>query len=215
MNNIIQYKKYNRRKGDVMEPGVLVHKLENEPAKDYTISQSEDLAREVLKSCEFDNISGATPIVKIATNFGFLCLQADNIPDDISGNIFVGEPTRDVYNNDKVIIVGSNEEYNHQRFIIAHELAHYFLDYIGDPKYTDRNLLFSKTYPKNNHSSEEEVRADRFAAELLMPSELFLKTYIKAMEIYDYNKKNVISYLSTFFKTKRSSIERRINEVIS
>ena len=52
----------------------------------------------------------------------------------------------------------------------------------GSPEFKNPNLLFSKTYPKINHSSDEEIRADRFAAELLMPSELFLRKYIKAME---------------------------------
>ena len=76
-------------------------------------------------------------------------------------------------------------------------------------------MLFSKTYPKINHSSDEEIRADRFAAELLMPSELFLRKYIKAMEASDFNKKYIVSYLATFFKTKKSSIIKRIDEVIS
>lgn len=212
---IVNINDYRWRSDDMSTKAeVLVRELSSNPAKKYTIEQTEQLARRVLCDCEFNNIIGATPIVKIANCFGFSCLKAENMPDDISGNIFIGGTTKSVYNTDKVIIVGNNEEYAHQRFIIAHELAHYFIDYIGSTEFKNPNLLFSKTYPKINHSSDEEIRADRFAAEILMPSELFLKKYIKAMEASDFNKKYTISYLATFFKTKKSSVQRRIDEVI-
>jgi len=215
MNNIIKFENYNLEKGAIMETKVeiLEKKLFSNSSKLYTIEQTEQLARDVLCACEFNDIIGATPIIKIANYFGFSCLKANNMPDNISGNIFVGGTTKSIYNTDKVIIVGSDEEYAHQRFIIAHELGHYLIDYIGSPESENPSLLFTKTYPKVNHCSEKEIRADRFAAELLMPSKLFTKQYIKAAEASDFNKKYIVSYLSTFFKTKKSSIERRINEV--
>lgn len=198
-----------------MKVEAIINKLNSNSAKNYSIKQTEELAKQILQDCGFDHVVGATPIIKIANTFGFLCLKAENIPKDISGNIFVGGTTKDIYNSDKVIIVGCDEAYEHQRFIIAHELAHYLLDYLGSPESKNPKLLFSKTYPKTNHCSNEEIRADRFAAELLMPAKLFLKQYVKAMEVSDFNKKYTVSYLATFFKTKRSSIERRIDEVIS
>lgn len=193
----------------------LIDKLNNEPVKNYTISNAECLARDVLKIAGYANISGPIPIVNIAKKFGFLCLQAKDMPDDISGNIFIGGNTRKIYNSDKVIIVGCFEEKEHQRFIIAHELAHYLMDYIGSAASQNTDSLFSKAYLKQNHDTGEEIRADRFAAELLMPTELFLKQYAKAMERSNYNKSYTLSYLSTFFKTKKTSIEKRIDEVLS
>ena len=53
------------------------------------------------------------------------------------------------------------------------------MDYIGNPDYDDKSILFSKIYPKINHDSPEEIRADRFAAELLMPKKVFLAEYVK------------------------------------
>lgn len=47
-----------------------------------------------------------------------------------------------------------------------------------------------------------------------MPAKEFARQYIKAMEVSDYNKRYAVAYLSNFFRTKRSSIERRIEEVI-
>lgn len=197
-----------------MEFDALVHDLHENPVKDSTTEEAEELARKVLKAWRLDNVNGAVPIVKIANGFGFSCHKAENIPEDISRNIFVGGTTKEAYGNDKVIIVGSSEEYEHQRFIIAHELGHYLIDYIGSPESKDPGMLFSRAYPKQNHQSDEELRADRFAAELLMPSKIFLRQYVRAMEAFDYNKKYAISHLSTYFKTSKSSIRRRIEELI-
>ncbi len=47
-----------------------------------------------------------------------------------------------------------------------------------------------------------------------MPAEKFCKYYIKAMKISSFNERYTIAYLSNYFETKKSSIERRINEVI-
>lgn len=209
MNNITILRKHDWTKGDA-----LVQDLYMNPAKGCTTEEAEELAEKVLKAWRLDNANCAIPIVKIANGFGFACHKAENIPEDISGNIFVGGTTKEVYGNDKVIIVGSSEAYEHQRFIIAHELGHYLIDYIGSSESKDSGILFSRTYPKQNHQSDEECRADRFAAELLMPSKIFLRQYVRAMEAFDYNKKYVISHLSAYFKTKKSSIQRRIDELI-
>lgn len=157
---------------------------------------------------------GAIPIIKIANNFGFATYKAKDIPSDISGKIFVGGNTEKDYNNDKVIIVGANEVFPHQRFILAHELAHYLLDYVGSDENNNKNHAFSKIYPKINHDSIEEIRADRFAAELLMPKKIFLSQYIKAMKKSDYSKAYTITYLSELFKVKESCINRRLQEVL-
>lgn len=101
---------------------------------------------------------GAIPIIKIANNFGFATYKAKDIPSDISGKIFVGGNTEKDYNNNKVIIVGTNEVFPHQRFILAHELAHYLLDYVGSDENNNKNHAFSKTYPKINHDSRNKSR---------------------------------------------------------
>ena len=190
----------------------LVVELQNNPGNKFNINDAEKLAERVLTIAGHE--VGTTPIIDIAKKFGFTTFVERNMPEDISGNIFVGGTTRDVYGTDKVIVVGEQEEYAHQRFIVAHELAHYLMDYLGGEDSTNPGILFSKTYPKHNHHSTEEIRADRFAAELLMPTKLFYRQYLKAMEASDYNIRYTISYLSNYFKTKKTSIERRIDEVI-
>ena len=219
MGDIILFSLSCARKKGIGERGYfmyeeLVSQLRENPANLYTVKEAEKLADRVLEQGGYEDVVGATPIVKIAEQFGFTTYKERTLPEDVSGNIYVGGTTRDIYNTDKVIVVGEDEEYFHQRFIIAHELAHYLMDYLGSDKSQNQSILFSRAYPKSNHDSEVEIRADRFAAELLMPAKEFARQYIKAMEAYDYNKRYAMAYLSDFFKTKKSSIERRIEEVI-
>lgn len=191
----------------------LVSRLESAPARKYVVREAEILADEILKIYGYVGKSAPTPIVRIAHDFGFATYKAEDIPEDISGNIFIGGTTKEDYGTDKVIIVGEDEPLPHQRFIVAHELAHYLMDYIGNEEYQKDGTIFSRTYPKVNHDSPEEIRADRFAAELLMPKKVFLAEYVKAMKLSDYSKEYTIPYLAKLFNTKESCIQRRIREV--
>lgn len=192
----------------------LVSGLKSAPARKYVVREAENLADKVLKISGHVGKSAPTPIIRIAKDFGFATYKAKDIPDDISGNIFVGGTTKAGYGTDKVIIVGEDEPLPHQRFIVAHELAHYLMDYIGNEDYIGTEVTFSRTYPKVSHDSPEEIRADRFAAELLMPKKVFLAEYVRAMKRSDYSREYTIPYLAQLFITKESCIKRRIQEVL-
>ena len=57
-------------------------------------------------------------------------------------------------------------------FSIAHELGHLFLHYITDEDWAEKkNVVFQR----NGKSSKQELEANEFAAELLMPEEMFLE----------------------------------------
>lgn len=212
-SNPLGYKgAYLEREKDMYEE--LIKNLNENWSREFSISEAERLADNVLECGKYFDISGPMPIVKIAKAFGFAVFKEKKRDDNASGNIFIGGTTKKIYDHDKVIVVGDDEEYYYQRFIIAHELAHYLMDYIGSDIARDPTRLFSEVYIRNNHSAAKEVRADRFAAELLMPAKVFLARYCKAMENSYYNRLYTITYLSELFEIKKSCIERRIQEVI-
>lgn len=192
----------------------LIQNLENKRDATYTIPEVEHLADSILIENNPAELVAPTPIVKIVSDFGFKAFKIENLGEDVSGNIYIGGTTEKVFHHDKVIVVQAKEELYHQRFIIAHELGHYLLDYIGNPTFEDPKKLFSKTYIKADHESSEEILADRFAAELLMPARLFLQKYLNIM---NYSKQDIdytITYLSTYFEVKKGSVKKRIREVI-
>lgn len=211
----------NKAKSTKLDPTIkekyqnLVSSLQSTPATDYTIREAEELADIVLSIDGYLDIQAPPPIVNITQDFGFSVFSQPNMNPNESGNIYIGGTTAEVYNHDKVIIAGKQEEYFQQRFIVAHELGHYLMDYLSNPEYTNNpRRLFFKPYFKQNHNSKEELRINRFAAELLMPARLFSAMYIRAVERY-YNRCYTIAYLSSFFKVRKSCVEKRILEIMN
>lgn len=212
MNNIIIFFKYNRGENNMRFEELLknlrVNKINNH---EYSLSEIDDVAKTILSEIDYYPKEGATPIVRIAKDFDFKTYK-ETLPNNLSGDIYINGDTAKEYNHDKVILVNKNEELFHQRFVIAHELAHYLFDFIGNPYYQDISIKFSDTYYKNKHETLQEKRANRFAASILMPRELFIKQYNYIKSI-DSNRIFVITYLSRFFETSIDSIEKRILEV--
>lgn len=218
MGSIVSYarlagKKKAPKRDEIMY-GKLVDRLRENPATKYTIAEAENLADEVLKIGGYDDQNHSMPVIDIAKDFGFTTFRIKHMPTNSSGNIFVGGTTKDIYGTDRVIIIDNDEEFYHQRFIIAHELGHYLMDYVGNPVYSDIRKVFTCNYPKTNHVSENEQRSDRFAAELLMPAKAFYREYIRGMNVFYGDMKYIVEYLSSHFETKKSSIKRRIQELI-
>lgn len=177
----------------------------------YSISGAEELADSVLRASGYGK-SGAVPIVRLVKKLAFSPFQEDLSGKDYAGDILIGGETKKQYGADKVILADKNDPLYHQRFVIAHELGHYFMDYYQNGK-DDPNKQFSMAYKNGDHSDDfEEVRADRFAAQLLMPKKQFLEQYNIAVRKKN-DRRYVIPYLSAYFKTKESSIVKRFKEL--
>lgn len=181
----------------------------------YTPKDAADIAKEILDIASKSGIyyERATPVSKIIKSFGIKLCRTDKMLPNMSGVIYAGGTTKEVYKSDVIIFTDNTEPLAHQRFVAVHELAHYLFDYIGNPNESTRDTVFVENYPRNDHYSEKETRADRFAAALLMPKNLFMRQYTMAIEESN-NRIYTIKYLAGYFQVKESSIERRIGEVL-
>jgi Zn-dependent peptidase ImmA (M78 family) len=75
----------------------------------------------------------------------------------------------------KVIGVNSLHHPNRQRFSIAHEIAHLLL-HKGKELHVDRTIFLNLRDDVSSQAVDpDEIEANRFAAELLMPKNLILK----------------------------------------
>lgn len=70
-------------------------------------------------------------------------------------------------------IIGVNDRHhpNRQRFTIAHELAHYLLHQECSDLFVDRSPVFFRDETSSGGVKQQEIAANAFAAELLMPRE--------------------------------------------
>lgn len=97
---------------------------------------------------------------------------------------------------DKVVYIGLNQKDSlvRQRFTLAHELGHYVLhmDY-GKNSYQE-------IYTRSNESSTQEVEANYFAAELLMPKDRFIKYHDDCLKAFEKAEKEVEKDLNIHHK---------------
>lgn len=107
-------------------------------------------------------------VVGIAAAFG-LKVYHDDLESGISGKI-IKDPEHGGQSGYSIVI-NNNEPINRRRFTIAHEIGHYLLhrDRIGD------GLVDDALY-RSGLTTFEEVRANRLAADILMPFDLIEKS---------------------------------------
>src|SRR5260370_13393971 len=127
--------------------------------------------------CTFRVRGAPVPVDHLVKKLGLvLCpLPAE---DDISGAI--------VRKGGHVVIaVNPAHHRNRQRFTIAHELAHFFF-HEGLEEHVDQDFRISwRRAPGSAHGINwQEVTADRFAAELLMPTR-FLRDDLDTLQDVD------------------------------
>jgi Zn-dependent peptidase ImmA (M78 family) len=119
-----------------------------------------------------------------------------------------------LYRDGRQVIIGVNERDvpARQRFTIAHELGHLKLHrgrrMILDHKVQDeiRVDLRDTTQP----SSHEEVQANAFAAELLMPQALVVEATIKAPKSARRSEDMLVSHLMRAFDVSRDAMVYRL-----
>lgn len=222
---IIQFNKFlrQRKKNKKMEPLTtveqeieaqkedlqsIINKARDDVKKNKQISfkKVDEIARDILNNIDGYDKKSSTPIVSLADQLGFRTFH-QKLKKGLSGIVKIDEDLKEEYGTDKVIAVNYEDSLEHLRFVIAHEIGHYIFEYDGiSPKY-------SNTYQKNMHITMDEIIANRFAAELLMPKDLFIEQYKRAKNIIN-DRRFIIIYLSKYFKTSYESINKRIMEVI-
>lgn len=171
----------------------------------YHTSDMPKVVQDILQENEICDTT-IVPVVRIAKNMNFSTYQR-KLFWFLSGSIEINKKYIKRYNTDHVIFTNKNVNPFQQRFVIAHELAHFLFDY------DHQSPIYYNTYIKNNHNEESERRANAFAANLLMPKELFIKEYNKALRIHS-DPVYIMFYLSEKFKSPRKAVIKRISEVM-
>lgn len=175
----------------------LIEEIRNMPNDIENISDITQKIIKDLKSKEFP-----IPIVKIMKELNFL-VGMQELEDNLSGYIVISEDIVKKFGKDKLICVNSKDSLGHQRFTIAHELAHFLFDF--NPAQSNE---FYNTYRTDDVENEKEQRANKFAANLLMPEEEFTKIYNDLC-----NDDEKFEKLIKYFEVSRRAIDRRIIEL--
>ncbi len=203
---IIDFNKYIiKREKNEMCQNVINEVIQNtEKNKIYLTSDMEDISKKILNETNNNNII-IIPIVEIAKQMQFQIFQKTLIYY-LSGFMGIHKRYMKHYKTDHIICTNIKVHPYQQRFVIAHELAHFLFDY------NHKDKVYYNTYKKNDHKTESERRANTFAANLLMPKDIFLQKYSEAIKI-DPDPIFVMVYLSDLFKAPRKAVLKRLAEV--
>ena len=133
---------------------------EDDKMTDLTV---ENKAREILEKSGLNQSVPLDPI-EIARRYGIEVKNAIFKSENICGILYIKDKTITIY-------VNKNEPNNRKRFIIAHELGHYFLHHLNDSD----SLVVEYRTNSNNGDPKKEKEASCFAAALLM-DEILVKS---------------------------------------
>lgn len=166
-------------------------------------NEIEKTVAEILKSCDYKE-TGYVDVLKIAQDLGFL-VGNSNLPDTQDGFIIVNDKSNiEGFGTNKIIGVRSNLTYEMKRFIIAHELGHYFFKPANEEMFAHREHRIGK--------NDEENEFDYFSACLLLPKDLFDSTYEK-LNKDGINENFLISQMANEMKVPALCVSRRFGEL--
>jgi len=158
-------------------------------------------ARELLESLGLK--LPPTPVEKIAKAMGAQ-VRFSPFDDELSGMIYI---------KDGIPIIGVNSLHhpNRQRFTIAHELGHLVFDreMITAAIHVDKGFPGLMRDTKSAIGTDEvEIRANQFAAELLMPAAVIEKEL--AGKQFDIDDDGPIEELAKRFRVSKQALEHKI-----
>lgn len=159
---------------------------------------------ELLEEWKFDGTSPELDLIALAKHLGIQLLGVE-APDDFNAQIrYVQE--QDTFEID----VNIKQPATRQRFSVAHELAHYILHRDEIKRYG----VITRSVSDSALSAEEEKKADKQAAELLIPEELLRKN-LESLGI-DSSKAvppNVYTSLAGLYRVSTVAMIQRIRDV--
>jgi len=121
--------------------------------------RSRDVRNRAKQVIAMFNVTGPpVEVNEIARHLGFTVIPFE-FPDEVSGVTFIEAGV-------KSIGVNSKHALTRQRFSVAHEIGHYLC---GHEAYDGDKILVEETARMLNAHSHQEMEANEFAAELLMP----------------------------------------------
>lgn len=146
--------------------------------------------------------SAPIPVERLAELEGVGVYVDPALEDDVSGYLFQDK------DQEPIIVFNGRHHRNRQRFSVAHELGHYLLHRPQNYRITrDRSLIF-RSEASSAGVIPEEIEANTFAAELLMPREM-VSTAI--LEHAQGSLDEIVTTLAKLFHVSKQAMRIRLS----
>lgn len=168
-----------------------------------------NIVQDILNKHNFG--SSNVDIIKLSNVLGFAVYTLDDsVPFD--GVIIANKKDEPIdktaFKDSKIIGFKKSIAPNQNRFIVAHELGHFFLHSAN----SENNIYVYTYHGKNkNEDKEKEEEANFFAANLLVPEE----SLRKFLNTFKETSSNVFveEEAANYFKVSTECIRKRLSEV--
>lgn len=175
------------------------HKVKNGTTESWTIAEADDLLD------KFSVESAPVPVDRLAEFLGIrVVYKPYEEGDDVSGMLYRGDGR-------PVIGVNSAHHIHRQRFTIAHEIGHFLLHkgkmYVDTPTVRFRNTVSGLAI------DNEEIEANGFAAELLLPRKFLEKSLEGLFQRKIRDRKVILEKLSSEYKVSAQTVEFRLKNL--
>lgn len=131
---------------------------------------------------------------------------------EVRSEYFVGSLSGVLMRRDgnAVIAVNASDSNKRQRFTIAHEIGHFALNHKGDV-FVDHTLLNRRDNRSAAAIDSQEIEANAFAAELLMPSQLVFDKFDKIWSLnLNFPQEEVVAKLAYDFNVSEQAMNYRL-----
>ena len=169
----------------------------------------DEITKKVLTEVFGKEIVLPIDIIKIVKKYGFTLVNA-RLDENEDGLIMINKSENNIlgFETNNLIGVNSSKSLPWKRFIIAHELGHYKLEYED----SNNKLQFAhRDHRKGKDERENEI--DYFSASILMPKEEFINLHEYYLSNPKVNKDLLVDFLATQFQVTKKMVTRRIEEV--
>jgi Zn-dependent peptidase ImmA (M78 family) len=149
-----------------------------------------------------------TPVEQIAKSLGIAISFEPYEDPNISGALYrFGDGTA-------IIGVNSTQSVTRQRFTIAHEIGHYCL-HEGREVFVDHTVRLNMRDGRSSLAVDrEEIQANAFAAELLMPSQAVREQFVRLMgRARPSTVEQVVERLADDFNVSAQAMEYRLQRL--
>jgi Zn-dependent peptidase ImmA (M78 family) len=160
-----------------------------------------EAARKLLAELKIKDIP--VPVERIAEKLGAK-LSFEPFEGELSGMLF--------RKGDRIVIgVNSSHAHTRQRFTIAHELAH--LQLHEGELYVDEGRINLRDEDSSLAIKPEEIEANAFAAELLMPEDFICNQFSTFVKRHRDSPEDLIVRLAKMFDVSSKAMEYRLSNL--
>lgn len=174
-------------------------------------SESVSIDDAVVKILDENNITEPPiNVVKIAGSMGFKVFTVEFTDKKVMGAIADFEsPLKQFDNEQRVIAVDKNSYATRKIFTIAHEIGHFVMHCGESNDFFERDLYDTE----KDMRTPIEKDADKFAACLLMPKDMFINFVENSPYYIIRDKQNLVQEICKKFIVAEKAAKKRLKEV--